>query len=535
MITRVQSPYTSKAYSAFSTQNAEYYSAPVSSSTKKEKKKISRGAKIAMIIAGTGFGILALTKGLPRSARKWFDGIYRRLEDKIAHSENKQLNKIQTAYIATLKHLKMAGRYIKLIYNTAPLKDVLIKTSLSKVKLLEKAGNWTTKMFERVSIATAKRGYKKSSNAFQKLFNSYGEINKRILEGANSSEIVTIKGVQKTRAEWVQYVESKCKTINSIYDTTFSPQQLNSRVARIKKEMSTIDKQVWGATYGDIKAFFKNKKTYTTYIPDEFAVPAKLRLNEELSTVRNQISNSTTDNYATTKKLISNVSSYIDPSDKATRNVIRNLRHTLEEYKLTSQNREALKFSHLNTTLSNELDELSKVISNNKLYSSKQVEEVTGYLSRAKEVIRNNKKGEIQEILTVYNKLIDKGEYDAIRLKSYDAVKVFDKSIDLEADKLFDKIRDLLIGAAPTDSIGVLGSVAVTGWFLAKSDNVDERISVALKYGIPAIGAVAVSLYCTLGLVAGGASLAIGMLSGLVINQIGVMADKLVKRARGTN
>ena len=90
-------------------------------------------------------------------------------------------------------------------------------------------------------------------------------------------------------------------------------------------------------------------------------------------------------------------------------------------------------------------------------------------------------------------------------------------------------MRDLEIGSAPTDVVSIASSIAAVGIGLSKADSKDERISAALNYGIPAIGAVAVSSICTLSLVAAGPSLAIGLVSGLIINKIGSFADKIRK------
>ena len=64
---------------------------------------------------------------------------------------------------------------------------------------------------------------------------------------------------------------------------------------------------------------------------------------------------------------------------------------------------------------------------------------------------------------------------------------------------------------------------------MGKSKDKDERISASLKYGIPAVGAIATSLYSTAKLVSGGKSLALGLISGWVMNIIGNYVDKTRK------
>ena len=73
-------------------------------------------------------------------------------------------------------------------------------------------------------------------------------------------------------------------------------------------------------------------------------------------------------------------------------------------------------------------------------------------------------------------------------------------------------------------------TVGAVGYYVSKSDNKDERISASLKYGIPAVGAIATSLFCTAKLISGGKAMFLGLASGWVINKIGVFVDDLRKK-----
>lgn len=136
----------------------------------------------------------------------------------------------------------------------------------------------------------------------------------------------------------------------------------------------------------------------------------------------------------------------------------------------------------------------------------------------------------IKDSLDIYKQILSPADYTKLEEETRKALKSFDKSVDLEGDKLFDKLRDLEIGAALMDSLGLVSSTAIVAGGLAISSDKNQRTSVALKYGIPAIGAVAVTLYCTLGLVSGGKALLFGTLSGFVINKIGAILDNQIKK-----
>lgn len=141
-----------------------------------------------------------------------------------------------------------------------------------------------------------------------------------------------------------------------------------------------------------------------------------------------------------------------------------------------------------------------------------------------KEIIEN-----IKDILNIYKPSLSPKEYSRMEKRANKLIKSLNNAIDLETDKLFDKVRDLHLGSAPRDVLSVLGSIGVVGWFLSKADNKDEKTSVALKYGLPAIVAVMTSLYCTVGLIATGPSLIIGAAAGIVIKALCEYLDKVRK------
>ena len=133
---------------------------------------------------------------------------------------------------------------------------------------------------------------------------------------------------------------------------------------------------------------------------------------------------------------------------------------------------------------------------------------------------------DMDEILNIYKDALPEKEFLKIQKQTKASMNSLDKSINIETDKLFDKLRDLEIGSAPTDILSVVTALGVIGWGLNKADNKDERTSVALKYGIPAMGAILTSLYCTVGLISGGTSLIFGLVSGAVISKAGEVIDK---------
>lgn len=143
---------------------------------------------------------------------------------------------------------------------------------------------------------------------------------------------------------------------------------------------------------------------------------------------------------------------------------------------------------------------------------------------------KTNLYNSLEQVLSEYKKVLSEKEYKNLEKKVNVLKKSLEKSIENETTSYIDKARDLKLGSAPTDVLSILGSVGAVGWYLGKSDNKDEKISASLKYGIPAIGAIATSLVCTAKLIAGTKSLAIGLVSGWLMSKAGSQVDYLRKQ-----
>ena len=61
----------------------------------------------------------------------------------------------------------------------------------------------------------------------------------------------------------------------------------------------------------------------------------------------------------------------------------------------------------------------------------------------------------------------------------------------------------------------------------------DEKTSVILKSGIPLVGAVATSMISATKLVSGSKSIALGLVSGILLNRMGTFADNFRKKHFG--
>ena len=209
------------------------------------------------------------------------------------------------------------------------------------------------------------------------------------------------------------------------------------------------------------------------------------------------------------------------------------LRNNLNKYKKFSDDEHLAQRNNAIKVIKNNLKQLSISFAENSKkygYNEDAVKSISSYVAEVEDIISKSSKGELQEILTTYKAYLPRNEYLKLKSKVQSAIKSLDKSIDIETVQYVDKARDLRLGSAPTDVLSIVGTVGAVGYYVNKADGKDEKISASLKYGIPAIGAIATSLYCTARLISGGKAMFFGLISGWAINKVGEAVDNVRKK-----
>ena len=207
--------------------------------------------------------------------------------------------------------------------------------------------------------------------------------------------------------------------------------------------------------------------------------------------------------------------------------MLRNLRHNIHDYIKTGSNNPELK-----SKIVNSINEFSTEISKSLQNKSMKPETAKPLLEHTQELMSSFsgfKSGKVEEILDIYRQILPPSEYETVQKAYRESVKSLDKAIVTETEDFISKVRDLTLGSAPTDILSVLGGIGTLGYYLGKSDNNDERISISLKYGIPALAGIGVALYGNAKLFAGTKSMIFGAVSTWIFNRIGSMADKKLK------
>lgn len=462
----------------------------------KEAKVDNLGLKIAAVASIFGFGVFGLNKLLSRRSSfktfKFLDTWEARAEKygffKVWDPVRKLLNKTQV------------------IFNIATIKDSLFKRATPK-----KVDKVITDAFEKVSIGTSRRAYNKTHAAFESMYAKFDEFNSNLT------------------AEQANEINKHIKNIRAKYAQGFSETARNQRLGQTKKDLSGLFEKLWK----QIKhpEFYK-KALKGSFVAEEEAHQAKIALRSNISKLKEEITNCSKDKHHTTRKLLDGIGMSISTEDKTARDLMKKLWGHLDEYK---NKVDGLAYDTINPfpaqNVKKDLIELKDHIAKpNKYYNNDTKEAITEAIKELTDSLHSDKKGEIQEIMDIYKNNLSETDYKKLRKSVNKSLKMFNNAIDLESDKLFDKIRDLSLGSASHDVLAFGLSLAGIGWGISKVDNKDERISVTLKYGIPALFGVAMAIGCTVGLIASGPSLLIGLASTIPVNMIGKAIDNIRKK-----
>ena len=507
-------------------QNGYYINTPLDTNTQEEiKKKKSHklGKTITLSALVVGFGTLAIFSGrLNKGATKYLNKWRIALEQKIAKG-----GKYQNFYRYALGKTESFLAKTESINNFTTFKDVICQRLMwgknGQRTFTRRIHEGITKMFTKISRSTVNSSYATTQNKFSKLTEHLATLNEEILRKKPADTAV---------ANTINSLNSRIASVNQHLENGFG---INARARRLKEVNRATDglfDYFWNASLSDIKNF-RSKDMWQSYIAETYMLPAKNKLAADTSALRRVISHNISDSYKASSGFVDELQKLVNPTDLATNEILNSIRGSLTKYKKLSGANEATERAKLCKEISQNLKKFTesfRIVAAEQKYDDNALKSVVEFSSKIEKAISNNSKGELEEILTGYKSLLPRDKYLKLKAEIADVVKSLDKSIDIETVQYVDKARDLKLGAAPTDILSILTTVGAVGYYVSKSDNKDERISASLKYGIPAVGAIATSLFCTAKLISGGKAMFLGLASGWVINKIGVFVDDLRKK-----
>lgn len=488
---------------------------PYTDSQKKEygeeKKKKSHKFGIGIATAGVSAGLVIFiaSRFFSKKSNLNVNKLFKSAEEKVATIKSKtNISTIDNLRLKGLMGFKRLLNRSKAFFTFATLKDVPFKKLLKQVPGLREFSEGTTNLFKRISIMTLNNSYKATNKEFGRMFEAFDAANNQLPKNLSSN------------------LRERTNLIRNLYNDGFGKAARTERLNTAEGRIQGIDDEVWKATWGDIKEFVKNPDTYKKFIAEDLAFDAKDKFNKEINAAKIKITLRPSDSYKTTNSTLKVLDLAIDLTDKTSNELLTSLKGHLSNYKKEIFSGIPSKGFPKEDVLK-DLDQLEEYFKTPpSTYNQETTQTIVKSIKELQGILRSDKEGEIQEILKAYKQHLPADEYTKLQALSRRALSSLDYSTDLEGDKLFDKIRDLKLGSAIHDVFALFGSLGAVGWYVAKADDKDERISATLKYGIPAVGAVSIALLCTVGLIASGPSLIIGGVSGLAINKVGEFIDK---------
>lgn len=501
--------------------------------TEKTKEK-QLGKKIAFSAFGVGAVIMLLMRGLPKNAYKTIDGWVEKLENKLYKArKNGNIGKMEEFYTFTANKLTSLIGKAKSINNFVSMKDISFEKLMAKMSFTKKIHSKITEIYEKIGRRTVNKTYDKTKMKIYGLFKTFDDYDERILfNNKNKAELKTINGITKTVEEWLNEVEDKKTLIRRTWNSVFGQRARDVRFSKMQDAVKNISEDVWDATLGNVSNL-KKRDLYETFIAEEKLAGSKLKIMNEARAKRFIITRDIDDIYNSSTDIIRNISSFIDTKDRSSREIIRELRLKLSDYKRLAGPQEKSNRIQLHEEINGLLNRLASTISENKRvykYDDNAVKQMMENVKEIGKIMGEDGKGALQEILTIYKHLLPREDYMELKKIVIKTSHSIDNSVLKETDSFFDMKRDLKLGSAPTDILSILAAVGAIGVGLKNAENKEQQRSVLLKAGIPALGTIATSLYFSASLVSGGRAMLYGAISGLIISKCGSMLDDYRKK-----
>ena len=524
----IQDTYTNKE------QNKDKYKIKIV--TPDEARKSNNFKVLGMSIAGatvlTAAALFLLLKGGPKGLSKNFQRLRDYLDRKV---QKLKLNNVGhenliKSYTFIIKSLDKAQQKFEAVNNFATVKDVSFKFLMSSTAIGAKIHNSITRMFEKIGRQAVINSYSRTAGSVAEAKAIRLNLGRNLLS-KDSYKIIEINGVRQTKAQWVSQLDKMNDDLVGAYDMYFGRNVLTSRYLRIKKALSGLNDK-----FDSLKAFW-SKDLVNSFMAENVISKEKLALQNNVRGFRKEISYSIVDLAKVLDEKIIKMSRAISYKDVDKIDKLRAVRHDIKTLVKTINTKGVNDTSalQLKAKVIEGIDSLKNSVSDsvkNKTMDEKVANDLLDGILDLKNSFVNYKQGKVEDMLDIYKKLLSDEDYKILEKSYKNSVKSLDKSINIETEEFVSKVRDLALGGAPTDILTILGSLATLGYNLGKSEDNEQRVSISLKYGIPTIAGIGVSLYCNAKLYAGTKSLLVGGISTIILNKIGVWADDLLKTFR---
>lgn len=492
--------------------------------TPDEARKTNNTTVIGLSIAGatvlTAAVLFFLLKGGPKSVSKGLQDLKIYFEKLLLESNlntGASPNKILLYLYKSAEH---AAKHTEAINNFTSFKDMLFKKIMGVTPLTAKLHSKITRTFEKIGRQAVVNSYQATAGKMRETSVLSESIANKLL-GGNTYEVVEINGIKRTKAQWLSRIRELNAEIGADYEKYFSSQALTPRYLSMKKVAQDLSDK-----FKDMRIFWSTD-SFTKFVAESEISAQKATISKTVQTYRNGLSYTIGDLSRNSNDLILDMVKLFGYKDSKNISKLAGIRAYIQKYLNGSTKDTTLKQKIVNeiSSLHNEIDVALK----NKQIKGETADELFAKLNELRSSIDDFKEGKVQQILTIYKKLLPEKDYELVEKSYKTSMESLDKSIGVETNDFLSKLRDLTLGSAPTDLLTILGSFSVLGYHLGKSKDKDQRQSIALKYGFPALAGIGVSLYCNAKLFAGSKSLLIGATSTWILNRIGVWGDNKLK------
>ena len=489
--------------------------------TPEEARRTRNTTKIGTSIAAAtlivGGVIFLLMRGGPKSFSKnivrFSKNIEKQLEQSKLNLENNGLyNKFLQAF---LKVADFAQKRIDTANNFTTIKDVTFEKFMNNRltgKITGKIHSFITKMFARVARRAVKLQYEET---YEKLQTS-SKLNKKLLSKiADKNEIVEIDGIKKTKAEWIEQLSQTEEEIFATYEKHFGKNAQLSRLKNFTEVLQNLKQQ-----FKEKKAFwFFSKDIVKNFVADSYVKDARIELQKNTNSIRKIFSHSESDLVQECNENIFQITKLLGINDTKNLKTLRNISKNISELSKSSDKQKIE-------------EEITKFITD-VMTSPKIKPEISDELYNYAQAISSNinsfKQGKVEDILNICQKLLPPKDYEKLQRMYKGNIVALDKSIHLETEDYYNKLRDLTLGSAPTDILSVVAGLFTLGYYLTKSEKGRERNEIALKYGLPALTGLGAMVYGNAKLLAGTKALTLSLITMFITNRLGDIANKLLE------
>lgn len=480
--------------------------------TPEEARKTNNIKIIGLSIAGatvlTAGTIFFLLKGGPKSLSRSFNSLRTFLDKKVQKAKLDGDNVLSTTdkvYVYALDKLNRLQERSGVINNYNTVKDLLFKKMMGWNKYLARFHEKITRGFERLGRQAVVNSYKKTDALLAKA-------------AATASNAPIKAGKLSDSADIINF------EIGLLSEKYFGQKALRARYFSFKSAIETLKQ-----AFSKMKVFL-SKDLYTKFMADSKIIEQRDAVIRKVSANRRELSYPLSHFAKDSEESIMKMVGSLSFKDTERLTALRNMRAMIKKLAKCKnpQTRQELT-NKLVTDMDGFMQSISEAQPSN-LISEKNAKVLLAEMAELRANIAGYKPGKVEELLSIYRQILPKAEYKKVETAYKAWLKSLDKSIKTETEDFMGKLRDLAMGSAPTDILTVFGSLGILGYNLAKSKDNDQRTSIALKYGIPALAGIGGSLYFNAKLFAGSKALICASLLSLTVNRLGVWADNTLKK-----